>query len=493
MTTKALSDLLLKSGQLVRGFMDQEDKERDYYRTRPVQWIYDNLGFECQGVQGDVLNALAKDLDPSELADEGSVHMMTGHSCGKSRTAAAASLWWLDTRVDSKVMTTAPGERQLKHILWAEIGALFANWKKRWQWTLTRGMNLYNKKLSNSWFALGIFSQEASKIEGFHTEKIGNLLIVVDEAKAVPDEFFVATATMLGKRLLTSVPPLNPKGFFVDACTKNRRLWKCFHMSSLDSSFVTPQWIAARKIDWKEGSPVYTAKVLGQIPKYSSYNLVINPGQVEDAQKRWEEKHSWTNAVGVGVDVARFGDDTTVITDVVNNRLIRIIEKAKTSIPTTVGLVVENLYHLSETFNKKNIEIKPKEIPTAIDDTGVGGGVVDELIDKGYNIIPVNFAERADNPEKYINKRTELCWELEAAMCWLQLPADDAMHGAGIRLAAELTSVQFSYTSTGKKLEPKESVKKRSGQSPNIFDSLALAVSALGKDQGGEAGLEIWD
>lgn len=479
-----LANLLRKSGQMVTGFVDVEDKRREAGRAEPEKWVHDELHMECQGIQGPVMRALAEGKDCA---------VRTGHSCGKSGLAGMVNIWWLDTRPMSKVMSTAPGERQLKHILWAEIGARFANWSRRHEWQLTRGMNMYNKVHPAGWFGLGVYSSEADKIEGFHTETPGYLLIIVDEAKAVDDTFFVACASMVGQRLMTSVPALNSRGFFYDAFSKHKGLWECFHMSTLNSPFVTQAWIEDRKKDWIEGSAVWQAKILGDFPKNISSNLLINPSQVEDAQKRWEDgPGTWTDSISVGVDVARFGDDRTVVTNLINSRLVRIIEKAKQDTMATVGIIIENLRQIEQSAEKRKIEVSSKKIPVVVDDTGLGGGVVDRLGELEYNVVPINFAWKAEDPEKYANKRTELWCNMALAMDWLVLPSDDAMMGGGARLAAELTSTQFAYTSTGKKLEPKESIKKRTGVSPDIGDSLALAIEGVNISGNVSFGCEVF-
>jgi phage terminase large subunit len=482
-TGNHLADLLNKSASLISGFEDEEDKQREFYRKNPAKWAWDKVAFECKGIQEPVLHALADGKDAA---------MRSGHSCGKSGVAGIATLWWLDTHVDSKVMTTAPGERQLKHILWAEIGARFASWSDRWQWQLTRGMNLYNKQRPSTWFALGIYSQDAGKIEGFHTETEGNLLIIVDEAKAVPDDFFVAVSSMVGRKLMTSVPPLNARGYFYDAFTRFREMWACFHMSTLDSPFVTAQWIEDRKKDWFEGSATWQAKILGEFPKNISTNLLINPGTVEDAQARWEGWKEWSEQVAVGVDVARFGDDRTVIADLVYPKVVKIIETSKQDTMMTVGRIIENLNWIEREMEKKKLVAEARKIPIMVDDTGLGGGVTDRLSELEYNVIPICFGSKAVDAVNYANKRTELWCNLALAMDWLAVPTDEAMNGAGARLAAELSSVQFEYTSTGKKLEPKEKVKKRLGNSPDIADAVALCVEGLAMMDGGRVGVEVW-
>jgi phage terminase large subunit len=55
-------------------------------------------------------------------ATERRMAIRSGHGVGKSTLLAWIVLWFISTRVPCKIGTTAPTERQLKDILWTEIG-----------------------------------------------------------------------------------------------------------------------------------------------------------------------------------------------------------------------------------------------------------------------------------------------------------------------------------------------------------------------------------
>lgn len=457
----------------------QKRTTQSAYAHDPAKWVYDNLNYELKDLQPDVMQSIADGHDTA---------LRTGHGVGKTFVLACTTLWWLDTHQPSKVITTAPGERQLKHILWAEIGHLFRRWKRKREWELKASMHLYHRSHPEDWFAIGIFASTPDNIEGFHTKEKEdahenhNLLAIVDEAKGVDEPFFDAITSMQGRRLYASVPPLDGKGYFVDACTKNRHAFQQFHMSSEESSVVKRSWLDKVALEWGRDSVTYKAKVKGEIPEKDISNLVVSPTDVEAAQARWYNQQLLTYVPALGVDVARYGSDDSVILPLRGSRVGHVRSHNGQSLTWTVGVVKEaadaEASHYNSTHPDED-EIDPKHIPIAVDDTGLGGGVTDMLEEQDYFAIAVNFGSKADNPDVYNNVRNELWFELaDAVRDTLALPPDDHQSGIGGRIVADLLAPMFKYTSDKKRMESKEEIKKRLGRSPDYGDALGLAWRA---------------
>lgn len=164
----------------------------------------------------------------------------------------------------------------------------------------------------------------------------------------------------------------------------------------------------------------------------------------------------------VGVDVARFGSDSTVFFPRRGNLTFR---------PT----ILRNLSNV-ETAHRLmalSAELKPHYICI---DQGQGAGVIDLMRDllAGHDatIIEVPFGSRAQKEERFVNRRAEM-WT--AVRDWLRAGgclARDAM------LTAELTAPTYSYDSAGRiKLEPKEEIRKRLNRSTDVADALALTFA----------------
>ena len=109
-----------------------------------------------------------------------------------------------------------------------------------------------------------------------------------------------------------------------------------------------------------------------------------------------------------------------------------------------------------------------KDVLIKVDDTGVGGGVTDEMIKRGYSIMPVNFGAKASDPDKYPNLISEAWFYLASIIDTIQLELDDD-------LLMELTSRQWKMDSAGRRrVESKDEYKKRGFRSPDLADALIM-------------------
>lgn len=161
-----------------------------------------------------------------------------------------------------------------------------------------------------------------------------------------------------------------------------------------------------------------------------------------------------------GLDVARFGDDRSVLAIREGDALVELIKWEKLDTQQLAGVVAE---------------IAGKATPDAIfvDGVGVGGGVVDRLRILGFHIIEVNAGGKASADKRYVNKRAEMWGRMRE---WLDgrgvLPAKE------VDLGSELTGPQYHFDASNRvALEKKEDMKKRGLRSPDLADALALTFA----------------
>jgi hypothetical protein len=167
--------------------------------------------------------------------------------------------------------------------------------------------------------------------------------------------------------------------------------------------------------------------------------------------------YSWSQK-RIGVDVARFGDDRTVLfprQGLAAFRPVVMRRMRTTDIAARVAKAIVN-WHAELTL---------------VDDTGHWGhGVIDNLLAAGYPAMPVVFSHPAIAP-RYRNRRAE---------CWLSMAEWVKQGGAlpNIReLVAELTQPTFTFVNGKFLLEEKDQIKKRLGRSPDLADALALTFA----------------
>ncbi|MCH8116404.1 MAG: hypothetical protein IIB25_13115 [Chloroflexi bacterium] len=159
--------------------------------------------------------------------------------------------------------------------------------------------------------------------------------------------------------------------------------------------------------------------------------------------------------------MARFGTDRTVICVRQGNHVIALDQYQKLDTMRTTGLVVKAIAE----FNPRHVRI---------DEIGIGAGVVDRLHELNHSIVEgINVGTRASDPEHFFNLRSELYDGLRARFeeRMITIPNDEELIG-------QLASIRVEYTSRGQlKVEPKETMRRRSLPSPDKADALLLAFA----------------
>ena len=186
---------------------------------------------------------------------------------------------------------------------------------------------------------------------------------------------------------------------------------------------------------------------------------------IELAMERWEETEPG-DPVEIGVDVAAYGTDKTVIAVRRGQRIEPLQVYSEKSTTETAGLTKR----AAEDYDTRAIKV---------DAIGIGCGVADRLEEEGFDNVGVNVAEHSGDPERFFNLRSELWWNLRDRLDPdvtrnpdpIALPPDD-------ELLAELAAVKYKLTGRGQvQIEPKADMKKRLGRSPDRADAVVLALA----------------
>ncbi len=160
----------------------------------------------------------------------------------------------------------------------------------------------------------------------------------------------------------------------------------------------------------------------------------------------------------IGVDPARFGADRSVIFCRQGLQTFEPEVLRKTDNMTLAAHVAAAI----QNFHPDAVFI----------DAGCGGGVIDRLRQLGFSVTEINFGAAPLKAGQYANKRAEMWGEMRA---WLQ---NGGALPAMAELRADLCGVRYSFDPAGKlKLESKETLKERTGRSPDLADALALTFA----------------
>jgi hypothetical protein len=401
--------------------------------------------------------------------------MASGRGVGKSAKVSWLADWMMTTRLGSTTIITANTEPQLKTRTFAEVG----------KWT--------NLLINSHWFEPTVLSVKPAEWFGkLIKEQLGidtgyyycqgqlwseenpdafagvhnpnGVLLIFDEASGIPKPIFNVSAGFFTEPVLDrywccfSNPRRNSGGFF-DCFHEPDAGWRLRHLDArtvegMDQK-VFSQMIAQHGID----SDVVRIEVLGQFPKQGNRQFISND-LAHHAQTR-EVVDDVNAPLILGVDVARYGDDSTVFRfrkgrDARSIPPIRFKERDNMFIANKLAEVIQH-------YNPDAVNI----------DAGNGTGVIDRVRELGFKVHEVWFGSSAQSKE-WANKRTEMYADLRD---WL---------GGGCidpdpHLFRDLTAPEYDYfgkASDAVMLESKESMKGRGLPSPDDGDALALTFAS---------------
>lgn len=413
--------------------------------------------------QGDALVA----LDNGDF-----VTVKSGHGCGKSFVEAGTVIHYMCTRPFCRIPCTAPTKHQLYDVLWAELAKLHrqmhSGFAAQFEWTKER---FFRKSDPEEWFAVArtATKENPEAIQGFHGEYV---YVVIDEASGVPEQIFEVTEGATGTietKMLMCANPTRLDGTFYDSHNKLKQFYKPLTWSCLDSPIVHKSYAPRMAKKFGTESNIYRVRVLGQFPNRAGDSFI--PYDLVEAALIREIPPQTEYPKIFGVDVARYGDDRTVIAvrqgDIFHPYHV-LRNKSTMEVSGYVAMLA----------NKE----KPKHI--FIDIIGLGSGVYDRLYELGFPVIPVNVSESpALNPQNYRRLRDELWGNMRD---WLEMRRGRLWDNDEGDLAGELTKPKYHMTSDGKiiieskedmRKHEKDDFEKRGNASPDIADAHILTFA----------------
>jgi hypothetical protein len=453
------------------------------YRAHPELYVEQVLGRTITPAQRAILRAVRK---------HDKVMVAASHGIGKTFICGSLVNWHFDCFKPGITLTTAPTESQVKDLLWKEVR------------TQRKDKSVFSPRAPRmetapDHFAAGYTAKSSDAFQGRHEEYV---LIVFDEGVGVASDFWDASEGMMTGDNCIWVVIFNPTNTnsraYQESLTGD---WHVIHVSALDHPNIhaelrgdPPPFPAAVRLKWVLGRIKRWCKRLGEDEIITAKDFEFPPGSGEwyrpnvDFETRvlgrWPS--SATNALWdetvcaacdirqeipdecpeIGCDVARFGNDETTIFVRQGPVLLHAESHGKSS--TT--FVAERLRALAEKFAGK---YDPKEVPVKIDDSGVGGGVTDQAF--GYNFIPVNGAEVADQ-SKYPNRRSEAWFVASELANERQIDWSRIDEEIVFSLKRELKAPTWKLDNAGRRVvESKEIIKKRIKRSTDYADGFNLA------------------
>jgi len=391
----------------------------------------------------------------------------SGHGVGKSALVAWLIRWIMDTRPHCRGMVTANTALQLRTKTWAELAkwhamGITAHWYQLNAGTMG-SLNYYRIGAASTWRVDAQTCEERNSeaFAGLHNAS-STPFFLFDEASAVPDKFFeVREGGMTdGEPMIfdfgnptrgTGRFHANMKGIFRDEYIR-------YHVDSREVEITNKDQIARWAKTYGEDSDFFKVRVKGEFPSTGALQF-ISTAVVEQCVGL-DVYVAPNDPLIIGVDVARFGDDKSVI------YIRRGRDAESQGIHVFQGL---DTMQLAARVAALVAKLKPDAV--FVDGGGVGGGVVDRLRQLSVEVIEVNFGAKATQ-KGYANMRAQ-CWGnmRDALMDGIRLPDNED-------LKTDLTGLEFGYTIRNDiQLESKEDAKKRGVGSPDLGDGLAITYA----------------
>lgn len=377
--------------------------------------------------------------------------------------------------MDWKVVTTAGAWRQLQHYLWPEI----SKWAGRLRWDMLGRPPFTNRELLALHLklrhgeALAAAASNPALIEGAHADA---LLYVYDESKSINAGIFDASEGAFAGSgeayALALSTPGQPAGRFynIHARKPGYEDWHARHVTlaeAVAAGRVSAEWADQRERQWGTESALYVNRVLGEFHA-GDEESVIPLAWAEAAVERWE---AWQDAGAqlppgrrvVGVDVARFGQDKTVLAVRQGNVVTELRAYTKADTMQTTGRVVGLLHGQPDAL-------------AVVDVVGIGAGVVDRLAEQGFQVVAFSAGSGTRERDRsgelgFVNVRAAAWWRMRERLdpsgrpdiC---LPPDDELLG-------DLTAPKWRELSGGKiAIESKDDMRSRIGRSTDYADAV---------------------
>jgi hypothetical protein len=456
----------------------------------------------------------------------------SSNATGKTHGAARVAVWWYKAFPDSQVYSAAaPPESNLKKLLWGEIGSITEKHPELFAAdTIT---NLHIQRSAQS-FLTGVTipssGTEAQKEARFSGKHAPNLLFILDEGDAIPDEVYRGIEScMTGghARLLIMFNPraemgeayrmerdsranvvrlsafnhpnvIEGKDIIPGAVTREttvRRInqWcrplvkgeqpdgECFELPEYLENQIAPdqggnEYPPLRPGWYKIMEPAFSYMVLGEYPAQGTTQL-ISKEWIARARSRWDTYVAERGEVcpqyayaTMGLDVAEFGSDANVACF----RYGGFVER----LTVWGGIdIIQSADRAIEEYRKRMVNM------VNTDATGVGAGVAPHMQKNGCSANPIKVARsptKSTELGEFQILRDQLWW---ACREWLRadpgamLPPDEL-------LIEELCTPTYEIQNGKIRIMKKQTMRELLKRSPDRADALCLTFATGGFFEG---------
>jgi len=406
--------------------------------------------------QKEVLEHIRTSYEAGQSAAEAAagairIAVSSGHGIGKTSLVAWIVHWFMSVFRNPQVVVTANTKTQLATKTWREVAKWHAmSIHEHWfDWAAT---TLKMRESPATWVANAIpWSEHNSEaFAGTHDE---NVLVIFDEASAIADIIWQVTEGAMTTANCMWVAFGNPTkntGAFAQCFKRFRHRWWHKRVDSRTAKMADQKLIAEWIEDYGLDSDFVRVRVLGKFPRAGDMQL-IPVDVVEAAITRECAVPKGTPRI-MGVDVARYGSDMSVIARR-HGRKLEPLSKYRGLDTMELAAVVAHAIR----------EERPDMV--MVDGTGIGAGVIDRLRQLGHDVLEVHFGGKVDPGSETVlfNKRIEMWHRMGVWLKTADIPRDPELYD-------DLISPEYYFdVKMRMRLESKDEMRKRGLASPDCF------------------------
>lgn len=420
-------------------------------------------------LQQKLLEGLAT---PEQIITEAvQIAVRSGHDVGKSAWISKLAIWAISTREDTKGVVTANTEKQLRLKLWSELRKWHRLFIASHLFKVTAtSIQAADPEREGEWRidAIPWSEDNPEAFAGLHNHG-KRIIVIFDEASGIPPNIWETTDGVFNEAdteliwIVTGNPTRNT-GRFIECFDPNGqgRFWKTYEVDSRSVSFTNKARIEQAIEMWGEDSDYVRVRFLGKPPRSSAAQLI--PSDLILSSMSCPIQSYIHDALILGVDVARQGDDESVI----------VFRRGKDA-RSIRALRYRGLNNVE--LGQQIATLIAAHAPDAvfIDGGGVGAGVIDFLRHLGHSPIEVQFGGTASIPlggELAANKRAEMYLSLRQ---WLR---EGGALESSRELQSQLIAIEYGHSRIkGKQDAIQLTPKDEMDDSPDWADAIALTFA----------------
>lgn len=452
-----------------------DDTRRNYHQQAYKAWQEGKLTFDAS--KSPQRNAM------KQIAEPGRHVLRWPNSGGKTAIGGLIILWFLDVYPDGALVSTAGTWSQVKDQLWREV----QHWSNnvlpgRRIVTSDAELNQANISIDAKWYAKARAPNKEETFEGVHSKRV---MVLMDEAKAIDQGIYNAAQRILRGKDSTCwwvamSSPASPSGAFYKA--NNSIRWTVNHHTAYESTRIGLDEIHADAVELGERSPLFESMVLAKFPDEGE-NTIIPLSEVQSvmagsqqAEENWKRVKDMDYIPRMGVDVARFGSDETACC----RAWAGVVDRLEGWHGRRITETAREVHRYAKEWNI------PGSGVIGVDDTGLGGGVTDHLVEEGLDVIPIRNDMEPSRPQEFAN------WITEAWFNYRELINDGlAVVPRDDKLISQMSGRKYEFRKGKMVVQSKSKMRSRGEGSPDRAEAIMYATGPIPYNVGAAESIEV--